>query len=74
MNDPERYDLVKQMFRLMLTGTYSIPKFVDEVDRTMRLRMKTTKKHPMERKLRPGSVHKMLLDPFYWILRVAERK
>jgi site-specific DNA recombinase len=62
--DPERFDQVKEMWRLMLTGRYSVPQILEIVNQERGFKMKPTKKHP-GLPLSRSMIYKMFKNPFY---------
>ncbi len=60
MNDPERFDLVKKCFELMLTGNYTPPKIIDIANEKWGLRTKAG------RKVARSTIYRILTDPFYY--------
>ncbi len=64
-NDPIRFEMVKKVFRTMLTGNYTTPKLLDYVNDELCLRLSATKKRP-ERKLRIGHLYRILTNSFYY--------
>lgn len=58
--DPERFPLVRRMFDLMLTGTYTPPMILEIATQEWGLRMKNGK--PMAR----STAYRILTDPFYY--------
>lgn len=65
IKDPERFDLVKKMWDLMLTGNYTPPKILDIANNEWGFRTRKTKRiggNPMSR----STVYKILTNPFYF--------
>lgn len=61
--DPERFTLVRQLFELALTGTYSLRRLAEEA---RALGLKTIKRKRSGGKfLSVGNIHHMLTNPFY---------
>ena len=58
--DPERFDEVKGMWRLMLTGRYSVPQILEIVNREWKLKTRT-KNEPLSRSM----LYKIFNNPFY---------
>jgi site-specific DNA recombinase len=63
--DPDRFDLVKNMWQLMLTGGYTVRQIVDIANEQWFLRTKATKKMPSHR-LTIGATYKMFTRTFYY--------
>jgi len=59
VKDPERFDLVRKMFDLMLTGNYSPPKILEIANKKWGLRMRNGK--PMYR----STIYRIFTNPFY---------
>ena len=60
INDPERYDLVRKMFELMLTGKYTPPKIVEVANEEWGLRTKDG------RKIARSTIYQIFSDTFYY--------
>lgn len=58
--DPERFDLVRKFFDLMLTGAYSVAKAYQIATDDWGLRNKVGKK------VASSTIHRILSDPFYY--------
>lgn len=65
VKDPERFDLVKKMWRLMLTGNYTPPKIVKIANEEWGLRTRQTKKMP-SKKVSRSSIYRIFTNPFYY--------
>ena len=63
--DPLLFERVQQMFRLMLTGNYTMPALLKEVNGRLGLRMPATKKMP-EHKMRLSTLYRILTDTYYY--------
>jgi site-specific DNA recombinase len=61
--DPERFALVRRVFELALTGTYSIRRLTDEA-RALGLKTRRRKRRG-DRYLSSSNIHWMLTNPFY---------
>ncbi len=64
-NDPERFQLVKQTWQLLLTGNYSVPQILELVNEEWKLTQPGTKKRP-ERKLQLSKLYRMFCTEFYY--------
>ena len=62
--DPDRFPLVKEMFRRYLTGAYSVPKLHQFARDTLGLRTQGSRRHPPG-PLNVGSIYNILKNPFY---------
>jgi len=60
IKDPERFDLVKKMFSLMLTGNYFPPKILEIATNEWGLRNR------FGRNVARSTIYRMLRDPFYY--------
>ena len=60
IKDPQRFDLVKKMFELMLTNKYSPPKILAIATKEWGLRNRNNK--PMSR----SNIYRLFTDPFYY--------
>ena len=59
VKDPERFNLVRKMFDLMLTGNYTPPKILEIANKKWGLRMRNGK--PMYR----STIYRIFTNPFY---------
>lgn len=59
INDPERFDLVKKMWEMMLTGAYTPPAIADIANRRWNLR------NPNGKPLIRSSIYELFSNPFY---------
>lgn len=64
-NDPERYQLVKQIWQMMLTGNYTIAQIHKIATDEWKLRLPATKKRPT-RKMRLSGLYKLFTTTFYY--------
>ncbi|MBI4158445.1 MAG: recombinase family protein [Candidatus Yanofskybacteria bacterium] len=64
-NDPKRFNLVKQVWQLMLTGNYTVPALLRIVNEEIHLTQPATKKRP-ERKLTLNVLYGMFTSSFYY--------
>lgn len=60
LNDPERYDLVKKIFEVMLTGQHTPPQVLKMANEDWGLRTKAGKK------VARSTIYRILSDPFYY--------
>ena len=60
IKDPERFELVKKAFDLMLTGAYTPPKILDIANNEWGLRTKAG------RKVARSTIYRIFSDPFYY--------
>lgn len=63
--DPERFEVVKQVLRYMLTGNYTMPALLEIVNDRLCLRMPVMRNKP-QRKLHLSELHRILINPFYY--------
>jgi len=64
-SDPERFHLVKQLFQLMLTGNYTVPKLVEIANNKLSLTMPATRQRP-QRKITMTKLYTMFTGTFYY--------
>lgn len=64
-SDKLRFNLVKQMWQLLLTGNYSAPKIMDIANDEWKLTQRATKKLP-ERKLQLSTIYSIFTKTFYY--------
>jgi len=62
--DDLRFDRVKQMWQLLLTGNYTVPDILDIANKELKMTMPATRKRP-ERKLQLSFVYHMFGCSFY---------
>ena len=63
--DPERFDLVKQLWNLLMSGNYSVPQIVTIANEELGLRTVKRKKIGGN-KLTKTSLHRVFNNPFYY--------
>src|SRR3989344_4413513 len=64
-NDLQRFNLVKQVWQLMLTGNYTVPDIFEIVNNEWKLTQPGTRKRP-ERKLHLSKMYRIFTTPFYY--------
>ncbi|MSU54547.1 MAG: recombinase family protein [Candidatus Staskawiczbacteria bacterium] len=64
-NDPERFDLVRQAWQLLLTGNYSVPQILDIANKEWKLTIPATKTRP-ERELAEKTLYKIYKNTFFY--------
>lgn len=64
-NDPERFLVVKQILKKMLSGNYTMPELLKVVNNDLHLMMPKTKSL-MPHKLHLSELHRILINPFYY--------
>lgn len=64
IKDPVRFDLWKQVFRMMITGNYTPNQLMKYASEELHLTQRATKEHP-ERPLRLNMFYNALINPFY---------
>ena len=60
IKDPERFDLVRKAFDLMLTGIYSPPSIIEKANEEWGLRTK------LGNKVARSTIYRIFTDPFYY--------
>lgn len=63
--DEKRFTSVKELWRRMLTGNYSVPQLLKFANDELHLTLPATPKR-QERKLRVGVLYRMFTNPFYY--------
>lgn len=64
-NDPLRFNRVKQMWQMFLTGNYTVPQIYEVVSNEWKMLMPATRKRP-ERKMQLSCLYKIFTNPFYY--------
>ncbi|MCX6719819.1 MAG: recombinase zinc beta ribbon domain-containing protein, partial [Candidatus Staskawiczbacteria bacterium] len=64
-SDPLRFHRVKEMWKLLLTGNYTVPAIFDVADKEWKLTMPATRKRP-DRKMQLSCMYKIFTNPFYY--------
>lgn len=62
--DPERFGLIQRMWKLLLSGTYSVPQVIDIANNEWGFRTKVSKKRG-NNKLIKSSAYAIFTNPFY---------
>ena len=65
IKDPERFNIVKQMWDLMLTGNFTPPQIVKIADKEWKFKTRTTKNF-VRRPLSRSQIYKIFTNPFYY--------
>lgn len=66
IKDPERFNLIRKMWDLMLTGSYTPPKILDIATHEWGLRTRTKKKNKYGSNLMSmSSIYRLFSNPFY---------
>lgn len=65
IKDPERFDTVRRMWNLMLTGNYTPPQIIKIADKEWKLKTRTTKRF-LKRPLSRSQIYKIFTNPFYY--------
>jgi len=64
--DPERFELVRKMFDLMLTGAYTVPQILRIVNDEWKFKMPPTKKRLVPRPMSRVTLYYIFTSPFYY--------
>lgn len=65
VNDPERFDMVKQMWNLMLTGNYTPPQILKIANEKWKLKSRPKRKHS-GKSLNRSTIYGIFSNPFYY--------
>jgi DNA invertase Pin-like site-specific DNA recombinase/predicted metal-binding protein len=66
ITDPERFEIVKQMWQLMLTGNYSVMEILHKANKEWKLKTRPTKKYPGLKPLSRTAIYEIFTNPFYY--------
>jgi len=66
IKDPERFDMVKQIWQMMLTGNYTPPQILEIANKEWKLKTRPTKKYPGLKSLSRSHIYRLLTNPFYY--------
>ncbi|PIR89609.1 MAG: hypothetical protein COU07_01795 [Candidatus Harrisonbacteria bacterium CG10_big_fil_rev_8_21_14_0_10_40_38] len=66
LKDPQRFDMVKQMWQMMLTGNYTPPQILEIVNKDWKLKTRPTKKYAGLKPLSRSNIYKIFTNPFYY--------
>lgn len=64
VNDPERFDSVKRMWQMMLTGNYTPPKILEIATKEWKFKTRPTKRH-IGKNLSRSGIYRIFTDSFY---------
>ncbi len=64
VNDPERFDIVKRMWQMLLSGNYTVMQILDIANNEFHLRTRTTKKYK-GKSLGKAGVYRLFSNRFY---------
>ncbi len=65
INDPERFDIVKRMWNLMLTGNYTPPQIHKIAKEKWKFKTRTTKRF-IGKPLSKSGIYRIFTNPFYY--------
>ena len=65
INDPERFDVVRQMWDLMLTGNYTPPQILKIANKEWKFKTRTTKRF-VGKSLSRSGIYRLFTNPFYY--------
>ena len=63
--DPERFDSVKRMWQIMLTGNYTPPQILEIVNNEWKFKTRTTKRY-VGKSLSRSGIYRIFTNPFYY--------
>ena len=66
LKDPERYDAVRRMWDLMITGNYTPPQIVRIANAEWKFKTRPTKRHAGLKPLSRSNIYKVFTNPFYY--------
>ena len=66
IKDPERFDVVRQMWNLMLTGNYTPPQILKIANEEWKLKTRPTKKYSGLKPLARSAIYNIFTNPFYY--------
>lgn len=66
LKDPERFDMVKKMWKMMLTGNYSVMEILKIANKEWKLKTRPTKRHVGLKPLSRSNIYKIFTNPFYY--------
>ena len=65
INDPERFDTVKRMWQMMITGNYSPPQILKIANNEWKFKTRTTKRF-IGKPLSRSGIYRLFTNPFYY--------
>ncbi|MBI5078105.1 MAG: recombinase family protein [Candidatus Yonathbacteria bacterium] len=66
LKDPERFDMVKQMWQMMLTGNYTVMQILNTANKEWKLKTRPTKRHVGLKPLSRSNIYNIFTSPFYY--------
>ncbi len=66
LSDPERFETVKSMWRLMLEGHYSVMQILEKANTEWNLTMRHFKKGSLPKPLSRSNIYKIFTNPYYY--------
>ncbi len=66
LKDPERYDAVRRMWDLMLTGNYTPPQIAKIANENWHFKTRPTKRHVGLKRLSRSNIYKIFTNQFYY--------
>lgn len=64
--DPQRFELVKQLWQKLLTGNYTVAELLKVAREEMKLTSRPTKRRPNEKLIGRSTLYRMFNDPAYY--------
>jgi len=65
-NDPERFDTVKRMWQMMLTGNYTAPELLKIINKEWKFKTRPTKQYPGGMPMSKSHIYATFTNPFYY--------
>ncbi len=66
IKDPERFELIKRMWQMMITGNYTPPQILQIANKEWNLKTRPTKKYAGLKSLSRSAIYKIFTNPFYY--------
>ncbi len=66
LKDPERFDMVKQMWQMMITGNYTVMQILKIANGQWKLKTRPTKRHVGLKPLSRSNIYNIFTNPFYY--------
>ncbi len=66
LKDSERFDMIKQMWNLMLTGNYTPPQILKIANKDWKFKTRPSKENPGGRPLSRSGIYRIFTNPFYY--------
>jgi site-specific DNA recombinase len=66
LKDEERFEIVRSMWQMMLTGNHSVMQILERASTEWNLKLRATKSNPFDKTISRTTLYKVFTNPFYY--------